>query len=570
MTTFIRLTDYKNSEKKEEEFFNPTNHFKAAPENFEKIPGLPIAYWISQSTLDIFQNAKKIRDFFQPCTGLQTGDNTRFIKKWFEVSIQDTNILDGIKWFMLNNGGEYRKWFGNFEDVLMWEDNGRTIKQHSSSVIRNEIYYYQSGITWNRIATDGLNMRYLPNNFIFDQAGDSLFFKKEHPNWQYYLLAFFNTKVAFNIMAILSPTLNLTAGGISDFPIIFPKSDSIIQAINIATEKSVNFSREEWDSRETSWDFTRNELLKHKTDGKIETAYAAYCDYWKAKFFQLHANEEELNRLFIDIYALQDELTPDVALEDITILKAEADIVDGELVFNADEIMRQFISYAVGVMFGRYSLDSEGLVVANMNQAIPTDTTFAIDDDNVIPVLEDDYFSDDIVSRFIQFVKITFGEEHLNANIRFIEKALGKTIRAYFVKDFCPDHIKRYKKRPIYWMVSSPKKGFNALLYMHRYQSDIFARVRNNYLHEYATKLEAHKEILEQTIVSQSVSDKEKKEADKQIKKIDTKLKEIRSFDRDHLTRYAQNGIDIDLDDGVKVNYCKFEEILHPITGLCK
>mgnify|MGYP003403801226 FL=1 len=361
-------------------------------------------------------------------------------------------------------------------------------------------------------------------------------------------------------------------------PIIFPKQESTKQAIDTLTQENIDISKEEWDSRETSWDFTKNELLKHKSDSKIETAYNNYCQVWSEKFYKLHANEEELNRLFIDIYELGDELTPDVALKDITILKSESIINDrGELEFKADEIMKQFISYAVGVMFGRYSLDKDGLQIANLGSEIlisqmtdETKVSFPIDDDNVIPVLEDDYFSDDIASRIINFVKTTFGSESLSENINFIEKCLGKTIRAYMVKDFYEDHIKRYKKRPIYWMVSSPKKGFMSLSYMHRYTNDLFARVQNNYLREYITKLEGTKDILRQIIVDESASSKDKKDADKKIKDIENKLKELISFDRDVLTSYAQNRVDIDLDDGVKVNYNKFKEVLYPIKGLDK
>ena len=314
-----------------------------------------------------------------------------------------------------------------------------------------------------------------------------------------------------------------------------------------------------------------DEFLILNEKPKLEMVYNRYCEYWSEKFYKLHANEEELNRFFIDIYELNDELTPDVDLKDITILKSESIINDNnELEFKADEIMKQFISYAVGVMFGRYSIDSDGLVVANLNQDYPKDTTFEIDDDNVIPVLEDDYFSDDIASRVVNFVKTTFGSESLSENINFIEKCLGKTIRAYMVKDFYEDHIKRYKKRPIYWMVSSPKKGFMSLSYMHRYTNDLFARVQNNYLREYITKLEGTKDILRQIIVDESASSKDKKDADKKIKDIENKLKELISFDRDVLTSYAQNRVDIDLDDGVKVNYNKFKEVLYPIKGLDK
>ena len=324
----------------------------------------------------------------------------------------------------------------------------------------------------------------------------------------------------------------------------------------------------------------KSEKLKVKNRKRIEDVYDAYCDYWREKFFALHQNEEELNRLFIDIYELSSELAPEVELKDITILKNEAKIINNELVFQADEIMKQFISYGVGVMFGRYRLDRDGLWIANLHQDISMHShagaceregmVFEIDDDNVIPVLEDDYFKDDISSRFIQFVKAIFGEEDLSENIRFIENSLGSTLRKYFVKGFYEDHIKRYKKRPIYWMVASPKKGFMSLIYMHRYEADTFGRVRNSYLTEYIAKLEAHKETLALTTSSDTASNTDKKDADKQMKNITTKLKEIIEFDRDQMMSWSQNGVEIDLDDGVKVNYCKFKDILYPIKGLCK
>lgn len=586
MATYIRLTDYKDSDSKEQGFFKSENRYEAKQSDFEKIPGSPIAYWVNKKIITIFHSSKKVIDDFFPSTGLQTGDNISFIRKWYEVSLKDSNLSLGKKWYKLNNGGEFRKWYGNFIDLLLWENNGNKIKKHNSSVIRNEDKYFQKGITWNRIATDGLNMRYLPENFIFDQSGDSLFFAESNQELDKYILSFFNTKISYNIMKIIAPTLNLTAGGISDFPIVISQQESTKQQIDTLTKECIDISKEEWDSRETSWDFAQNEILRILNDEflilnkkpNLESVYNRYCEYWREKFYKLHANEEELNRLFIDIYELSDELTPDVDLKDITILKSESIINDkGELEFKADEIMKQFISYAVGVMFGRYSLDSDGLVVANLGSetlvsqmADETKVSFPIDDDNVIPVLEDDYFSDDIASRVINFVKTTFGAQNLSENINFIEKCLGKTIRAYMVKDFYEDHIKRYKKRPIYWMVSSPKKGFMSLSYMHRYTNDLFARVQNNYLREYITKLEGTKDILKQIIVDESASSKDKKDADKKIKDIENKLKELISFDRDVLTSFAQNRVDIDLDDGVKINYNKFKEVLYPIKGLDK
>ena len=578
--TYIGLDNYRTMEEKKVGFFIEENYYYVNQSNFSKIPGSPIAYWVSKSFIDIFNQGKGIKDDYKPCTGLQTGDNDYFTRRWHEVEISKSNISTGEKWIKLNNGGEVRRWYGNQDTVVNWENNGNDIKRSktdrllkgeitaNNSKCWNEGFYFKEGITWSNITAKGLTVRYLPENFIFDKAGDSLFFNQNSLLYKYYLLSFFNSIVALKIMHIVAPTLNLTSGSISNFPIVYPNLESTKQIIDTLTRQNVDISKEEWDSRETSWDFMKNELIKHKSDRKIKTAYSNFCNYWKEHHDALHQNEEELNRLFIDIYELQDELTSKVELEDITILKKETTIIDDELVFQADEIIKQFVSYGVGVMFGRYSLDQEGLIIANMGQEILTGTTFEIDDDNIIPILEDDYFTDDIASRFIEFAKVAFGEEHHAENIQFIEDALGTTIRKYFVKGFYDDHIKRYKKRPIYWMVSSPKKSFNALIYMHRYQDDIFARIQNNYLREYITKLEAASHTATTIAKDESNSAADRRQATKDIESIAKKIEELIKFDRDKLTPFAQSRTSIDLDDGVKVNYSKFEDILYPIPGL--
>lgn len=525
----------------------------------------------------IFELGQSLVEISEPRQGMASGDNERFLRLWTETNFTDigfgfSNTTEAhrsqLKYFPFNKGGEYRKWSGNYEYLIRFDKPNFDILATMGNNLPSKQFYFQKGITWSAISSGNFSVREQLKGTIFSNAGMSVF--PSNSNFVY-LSSFLNSNVLSKLLEAISQTINFNAGDIKKLPIIFPKQESTKQQIDTLTQECIDISKEEWDSRETSWDFSKNELLKHKSDSKIETAYNNYCHVWREKFYKLHANEEELNRLFIDIYELNDELTLDVALKDITILKSESIINDNnELEFKADEIMKQFISYAIGVMFGRYSLDSDGLVVANLNQEYPKDTIFAIDDDNVIPVLEDDYFSDDIASKIINFVKTTFGAESLSENINFIEKCLGKTIRAYMVKDFYEDHIKRYKKRPIYWMVSSPKKGFMSLSYMHRYTNDLFARVQNNYLREYITKLEGTKDILRQIIVDESASSKDKKDADKKIKDIENKLKELISFDRDVLTSYAQNRVDIDLDDGVKVNYNKFKEVLYPIKGLDK
>ena len=568
MATYIRLTEYKDSDSKEQGFFKSENRYEANQSDFEKIPGSPIAYWVSDRVIQSFKNSKKLEEFVNTRRGMDTNDNEKYLRYWFEVSLNQIDFNgDKSRWSLSNIGGDYRKWEGNNVFVV-----NSTILVSASESLKND--FFISGITWTSLSSSNFGVRFFKQGFVYNNKSS---FSVELEQGRYFL-SFMTTKIAFLILKMVNPTMNFQAGNIASLPIIFPKQESTKQTIDTLTQECIDISKEEWDSRETSWDFKKNELLKHKTDEKIESAYNNYCLYWREKFYKLHANEEELNRLFIDIYELNDELTPDVDLKDITILKSESIInEDKNIEFKADEIIKQFISYAVGVMFGRYSLDKDGLQIANLGSEIlisqmtdETKVSFPIDDDNVIPVLEDDYFSDDIASRVINFVKTTFGSESLSENINFIEKCLGKTIRAYMVKDFYEDHIKRYKKRPIYWMVSSPKKGFMSLSYMHRYTNDLFARVQNNYLREYITKLEGTKDILKQIIVDESASSKDKKDADKKIKDIENKLKELISFDRDVLTSFAQNRVDIDLDDGVKVNYNKFKEVLYPIKGLDK
>ena len=590
MATYIRLTDYKSSEEKKKEFFDPKNRYEAKQEDFEKIPGSPIAYWVSDRIKEIFEN-KKIEDYSILFQGIITGDNEKYLRQWSEMSfnkitLQAENIssidYENKYWVPYNKGGESRKWYGNQEIIVNFKEKGRNFTRGKHQFYD---FFFKPYFSWTYISSTSLATRYFPKGFIWDVSGSGCFPNDEENI--FYFLALIGSKIGKKLLDIINPTMNYQVENISVVPVVFPlKKQKLISIV----KDCINISKEEWDSRETSWDFKASPLLMANGElkieneelkmenGKIEDAYKRYCEYWREKFFTLHKNEEELNRLFIDIYELQDELTPDVELKDITILKNEAKIVDGELVFQADEIIKQFISYGVGVMFGRYSLDHEGLHIANMGESIEEvnakfniqNPTFEADDDNVIPVLEDDYFKDDIASRFIQFVKVTFGEENLSQNLRFIEDALKTTIRKYFLKGFYEDHIKRYKKRPIYWMVSSPKKGFMSLIYMHRYKPDTFARVRNSYLTEYIAKLEAHKETLALTTSSDTASNADKKSAHKKIKNIDVKLKEIIEFDRDKMMHFAQNQIEIDLDDGVKVNYCKFKEILYPITGLCK
>ncbi|KUO61377.1 hypothetical protein APF79_11990 [bacterium BRH_c32] len=585
--------------------------FSAKQSDFNKIPGSPIAYWVSNKIFEIFQSNDKLNSIAEARQGIITGDNDLFIRQFYEVDLskigfgQTSFVGSNKKWFPLNKGGEFRKWYGNFEEVILYENDGFLIKNFMNedgelrSRPQNISYYLKEGLSWSLINSSFYAVRYMPVGFIFNVAGISAF---TSPDKLFSLIALLNTKLAQEFIRIINPTMNNNPGDVSNIPVIFPNSD----LLNHLVIDCIDASKIEWNSRETSWDFKKNELLRLKENGQLQTAYKNYCGYWQKQFFQLHKNEEELNRIFIEIYGLQEELTPNVELKDITILKQETTISEeGKLQFNADEIMKQFISYAVGCMFGRYSLDKEGLILANQgetlkeyiltvygshpisvisnevrdlkdfstdsilrNDKLKTITRFLPDEDAIIPVLEEDYFVDDITGRFREFLKVTFGEENYSENIAFIEEALGKDIRKYFAKDFYADHIKRYKKRPIYWMFSSPKKTFNALIYMHRYQLDTVSKLLNDYLREFQEKLKAKKEHLTQITISENSSPAERNRAQKEINKIETALIELQEYEREILYPLAAKKLEIDLDDGVKGNYNKFGSALQKITGL--
>ena len=391
MATYIRLTDYKSSDEKEQEFFNPENRYEAKQEDFEKIPGSPIAYWVSNKIRDIFAVNTEIGSFIELVEGLHSRNNEYYLKNWYETNLNDCSLKEyniNKKWYPINKGGSFQKWYGNNEHIVLWKNDGYEMKNFKKATIGKCLNYFNQGITFTSVTSGVNSFRVSPMGYLYDVSGPTLYLLKFKEDILIFL-SLLNTKVISTFIKLINPTLSIQIGDIKKLPIIFPKQDSIKQKIDSITQECINISKEEWDSRETSWDFAQNELLRILNDEcsilnekpKLETIYNRYCEYWRKKFNQLHQNEEELNRLFIDIYELQDELTPDVELKDITILKNEAKIyiptqergnegTGGKLVFQADEIMKQFISYSVGVMFGRYSLDFDGLWIANIGQDI--------------------------------------------------------------------------------------------------------------------------------------------------------------------------------------------------------
>jgi len=579
--TFVRLTDHENAQLKEDKTLEAIQNpncgwfYTASQKDFEKIPGSPVGYWVSQKISGLFSQHPSLMKLGECKQGLSTADNNQFIRLWFEVDYRKSaqnNISISTKWFPFNKGGSRKKWYGNQEYLINWSENGRDLKHFKGAAVRNEGYYFRESISWGLIASSEISFRYYPAGFIFDAAGSSYFPSKSI----YHALGTLNTKAFKLLTNILNPTLNLSNGVVSLLPFLeVPKEEFIVYV-----KQNIAISRLDWNSRETSWDFQQNELVKQQQN-QLSAAFETYKTYWSEKFFELHRNEEELNRIFIDIYGLQEELTPDVPLEEITILQEEAKIINDELFIDPVPVMQQFISYSVGCMLGRYSLDKPGLILANQGETLadylkkvfeasaPGNGVFLPDEDNIIPVLEGEWFVDDIVGRFREFLRVAFGEEYFAENLKFIEDTLGKDIRKYFVKDFYPDHIKRYKKRPIYWMFSSPKGHFKALIYMHRYQPDLCSKLLNDYLQAFISKLEAARHTQNMFSVRVDITPREKTMAQKEVDKFDEMLKDCRNYEKTLFTAATQR-ISIDLDDGVKVNYQKFNGLLVPIKGLEK
>ncbi len=590
---YVRLSDFRGANnqgpKALEAIKNPDCgwFYRASAADFKKIPGSPIAYWVSNVVREIFVEAKTLGSLGKTGKGSDTGKNALFIRTWFEVAFDRINFQcstpedsfnSAKKFYPTHKGGGYRKWFGNRLDVVNWQNDGEEIRVLPGSTIRNHKYYFKSCVSWGKITSSKLSVRDIPAGSIADDAGPSAFLG----NSNHIILGYLNSCLVEKFISFLSPTLNFQVGDISLLPIISycetPEKGHIDLIIEI-----IKLAKADWDSYEISWDFTTLPLLEPDyLSSFIKTSYTTLRTHWCETTLEMQSLEQENNRIFIEAYSLQDELVPDVPLKEITLTcnphyryngnKSEEEL---ESLLLADT-MKEFISYSVGCMFGRYSLDKPGLILANQgetiedyNKQIP-ESTFPADDDNVIPMLDGDWFTDDISERFKNFLRITFGEDHYEENLKFIENAIGKDIRKFFLKDFYTDHIKRYKKRPIYWLFSSPKGSFNALIYMHRYRPDTVSVVLNDYLREFRTKLTAHKSHLEQVSSSASASKTEKTKAIKEIEKLKKMITEMEDYEREILYPLATKQVEIDLDDGVKINYNKFGKALKKIAGLSK
>lgn len=567
---YIRLVDFTNPYDKEKAFLSGTNRYYNVDQNtFKSIPGSPIAYWVSDNMREAFVKGTKLGDIAESKVGLSTGDNDRFTRLWHEVDInnigfgfksRDEAKESGFKWFPYNKGGSYRKWYGNNEYVVNWHDDGYEIRNYRDengkllSRPQNMDYYFREGITWSKISSSRFGVRYFQYGFVFADAGSSIFPPVEGING---ILAFLCSKLSYEFLKVLNPTMNFQVGNIASLPFI--DVGSYKAQINNLVNQNISISRTDWDSFETSWDFEEHPFLKYRNGADtIEEAYNNWGDFAEKQFNKLKANEEELNRIFIDIYGLQDELTPDVDDNDVTVRKADP-VRD----------VKSFISYAVGCMFGRYSLDKKGLVYAGGEFDIDEYKTYKADEDGIIPITDSEYFHDDIVSKFIDFVKTVFGSNTLSQNLEFIANAIGRNdnetasdaIRRYFLNSFYKDHTTIYQKRPIYWLFTSGKeKAFNALIYIHRYDKNTLAKMRTDYLHMLINKVSSEVNRLNSLIMSDIPRD-EKRKHEKLLDKLNKQLQEMGKYD-ELLRHYAERGIEIDLDDGVKINYTKFSGLL--------
>lgn len=594
--TYCRLIEPTTQQGKEEMFLAGQNRYSANQDDFAKIPGAPVAYWVSNNVLKAFTSGK-LYDVGMTRRGLQTGDKDKFIRFWYEPNLNEIQLPKSLKknkWAIMNNGGTARKWYGEILHAVLWENDGAAIKATGKAIIPSEELYFKECITWNRISVGKLNVKYQEHGII--QGDMSPFFITNDEKQLLYVLALMNSVVSESMVHTINPTITMPVGDIAKLPVKIDRDNSPL--IETIAQSNIDMSKDDWDSFETSWDFKKHPLVKLRMAGayawgnnapamKIVSAYKAWEETCEGRFQKLKANEEELNRIFIDIYGLQDELTPEVEDKDVTVRKADL-----------QRDIKSLLSYAVGCMFGRYSTYKDGLLFAGepyslqafvdkmnerpgtisaeelerayRNEGIVVDEMFFPDADNVIPITDEEYLDDDIVSRLCAWLKAVYGADTLEANLDYIAKALGnkgstsrEIIRNYFLNDFFKDHCQTYSvtgsgKRPIYWLFDSGKQnGFKALVYLHRYTPDTIGNLRIDYLHKMQRVYESEINRM-QDMMDHSGNAREVAAASKRKDKLAKQLKECREYD-EKISHLALSRIELDLDDGVKVNYRKLQ-----------
>ncbi|MEJ6357764.1 BREX-1 system adenine-specific DNA-methyltransferase PglX [Lactiplantibacillus plantarum] len=557
--TYIKLSAFKGGmnvqrDKVLEAIANPDIDYlyRTNQANFKKIPGSPIAYWVSNHVFGVFANNEQIKNVGDSKKGLDTGNNSKYYRYWYEVNSNDN------KWTPLNKGGDFRKWYGNHNYVINWQNSGKVIKENGRANIRNEKYYFKKSISWTDLTSGPFSGRLTPKGFIFDAAGPSYF-----GNNLLTMLAYLNSKVFNTLAYVTMSTMHYPNGQVGNMPFKIPAKPITIH-IESLVKNNVMFSKTDWDSFENSWDFKRHPLLLHIADdkqtevgGRLENAFAIWKTEAQERFDQLKANEEELNRIFIDLYGLNDELTPEVEDKEVSVRRADE-----------ERDIKSLLSYFIGLVFGRYSLDTLGLAYAGGEWNTDKYQKFVPNKDNLLLLNDDRYFDDDrdIMNRFRTFLAVTFGEEHVQENMDYIAHVIGKkadnseqAIRKYFVDDFFKDHKKGYQKRPIYWEFNSGKQnGLKALMYLHRYDEGELAMMRTDYMYPLQSRYEERIEKLQQWVQDESVT-KTKKQLEKKLKHVTQQLKELKQYDP--IVRHvADQRINLDLDDGVLVNYEKLQD----------
>ena len=564
--TSIRLVDYcyARRDEKEPEYFNLDNRYYNEQTSFDYIPGRPIAYWASEKMIEAFKVGKTVESFAYPKQGLATADNNRFLRLWFEVGSDSINLdcssheeaaATNQKWYPYNKGGGFKKWYGNNSYLINWQNDGVELKAFKGSVIRSPQFYFKECGSWCKVTSASFSMRYIPRGFLFDVAGCSLFVEK---NDLKYIIAYMNSSVNKAILGLISPTLNFEVGHIASLPIIFDESRRA--EIEQLCDECIDICKADWDSYELSWDFKKHPLISGET--YIEKAFEKWEKQCQDRYDKLKRNEEMLNKYFIEIYGLS-ELSEKVEENEVSIQMAD----------RTREI-KSLISYAVGCMFGRYSLDEEGVVYSGSCWDEKRYQSYSVDKDNIIPICDDDYFDDDILALFIKFICTVYGENTLEENLNYIAASLGgkgssrEIIRNYFINNFYADHCSNYAvvgsgKRPIYWLFDSGKKnGFKCLMYLHRYQPDTIARIRTDYVHEQQSRYRTSIADLEQRINGANSSDRVK--LTKRLKTMQEQAEELRLYE-EKIHHMADQMISIDLNDGIKENYSKLQDVLAKI-----
>ena len=543
---FCRLVDVRDYAKKEQEFHNKDLYFERNTDTFKIVPGCSYTYWGEDSFITNFQKGGQIEQYAE-FTGSQniTGNNETYLRYHWEVNAHN---IGKTYWVFYAKGGDYRKYYGNLEMVVDWRDSARNFySSNKTSNLLNEHFWFREGITYSAVTSRGTGFRYLPPYCIFDKGGPSI----AVVNNLYYLLALLNSKVAELYFQALNPSINLQVKDIKALPILISNAEQIEQLAKETTE----LAKLDWDSFETSFEFLNHPLITEES--RVESAYLSWERLQRTRFEHIKSNEIEMNELFKKIYDLH-HLSIVFEDRDIPVQKADR-----------QRDIKSLISYAVGCMFGRYSLDIEGLAYAGGEWNASKYTTYPADKDNIIPICDDEYFEDDIVGRFVKFIETVYGSDTLEENLKFIADALGgkgtprDVIRSYFLSDFYADHCKTYQKRPIYWLFDSGKKnGFKALIYMHRYQPDTIARIRTDYVHEQQARYRTAIAGLEDRVATAATGERVK--LNKQLKKLQEQDTELRAYE-EKIHHLADQMIAIDLDDGVKVNYAKFQDVLGKI-----